>query len=379
MSGSAVSLQPTLAALLRGQAPPWHALPAEAEAFVAACMAEDLAPLLWQRLRGTAALGTWPAAVREELAAQARAAIARELLVARELSRVLAALAERNIRPLLFKGSALAYAIYPHPSLRPRNDTDVLVPERDVPGARAALAALGYGDAVQCDGELLFRQFELRRLDDLGARHVLDVHWAVSTQAAFADLLPYEELRPRSVPLTALGPHAAGFGLVDALLLALIHPVMHHKNDERLLWIYDVHLLAGRLERAGFTDLVHRARAKRIAAICARGLERARRLFGSAVPDGVLAELDAMPATDQPTARYLAPGRGWLDETVSSLRGLGSWRKRLRLVKEIAFPSPAYMLRAYGVAGSGWSKALLPALYAHRGMRGVARVLRGKK
>jgi hypothetical protein len=343
------------------------------------CAAEDLAPLVWHLLHKTPAFATWPPAVRHDIAERARAAMARELLVAREVSRALAALAERNIRPLLFKGTALAYQVYAHPGLRPRSDTDLLIREADVPPAREVLSALGYGAAVQCDGELLFRQFEVHRMDELGTRHVLDVHWAISTQAPFADLLPYEELWPRSAPLPALGPRARGFGTVDALLLALIHPVMHHKNEDRLLWTYDVHLLAARLDDTAFAQLVARAGAKRIAAICADGLERSRHLLGTAVPDAVLAELHAMPVAEQPTAAYLTPGRTWLDETASSLGGLRSWRERWRLLREIAFPSPSYMLRAYGVEGSGWSKALLPALYAHRGVRGVVRVLRGAK
>ena len=82
---------------------------------------------------------------------------------------------------------------------------------------------------------------------------------------------------------------------------------------------------------------------------------------------------------EQPTAAYLAPGRTWLDETTSGLRGLGGWRDRARLLREIAFPAPAYMLRAYGVADVAWGKALLPLLYAHRGVRGVLRVLTGRK
>jgi len=379
MSASAGALPSALTALLRGEPLPWRAVPAEPDAFLVACATEDVAPLLWHGLREANELAAWPPAVREGLAGAAHAAAARELLAAREIARVLAALAKQNIRPLLFKGTALAYGIYPHPALRPRNDTDLLVRAADVPAARVALDALGYTAAVQCDGELLFRQFEVHRADALGVEHVLDLHWAISTQSLFADVLTYAELWPRAAPLPALGPHAAGLGLVDALLLALIHPVMHHQNDVRLLWVYDAHLLAGRLDRAAWDTLVERARAKRIAAVCVHGLERSRALFGTAVPEDALAALRAEPVAGQPTAAYLAPGRTWLDETASSLRGLSGWRERARLLREIAFPSPAYMLRAYGVAGSGWGKALLPALYAHRGMRGVLRVLAGRK
>jgi hypothetical protein len=379
MSPAPTELHETLAALLRGEPRPWSAVGVDAATFLAACAAEALGPLLWHCLHDGPTLAGWPASLRDALAETARAAAATELLVQRELARVLAALAAQGARPLLLKGTALAYGTYAHPGLRPRSDTDLLVRGSDLPLVRRVMDGLGYGAALQCDGDLLFRQFELNRTDDLGLKHVLDFHWAISTQAVFASLLTYDELWSRSTSLPALGQYAVGPGVIDALLLALIHPVMHHRNEERLLWTYDVHLLARGLDAAQYAELVERAQAKRIAAICARGLERARDWLATPVPEDVLDRLNTMPQSDQPTASYLTPGRAWLDETSASLRGLGSWRERLRLVKEIAFPKPAYMLRAYGMTSARWSKALLPALYAHRGVRGVARVLMRRK
>ena len=55
------------------------------------------------------------------------------------------------------------------------------------------------------------------------------------------------------------------------------------------------------------------------------------------------------------------------------------WGARLRLLREVAFPAPRYMLQSYGWADTGLTRALLPALYLHRGLRGVSRVVRGEK
>ncbi len=373
------SFQQLLAALLQGTAPPWTGMGCDAGAFLQACEREEIAALVCHHLQGTPEFTRWPAAVRQALGEARRAAVARELLAQRELVRVLDALAAHRVRPLLLKGSALAYTLYPHPSLRPRCDTDLLIREADADVVRASMSELGYAAAVQCDGDLLFRQFELSREDRFGVTHAYDVHWAISTQALFADLLPYEELAPRAVAVPALGANGRALGTVDALLLALIHPVMHHRNEQRLLWVYDVHLLASALDGPGWEELTAHAVSKGIAAVCAQGLRVSQAWFCTEVPRHVLDTLAAVPVEQQPTAAYLAPGRTWAHETASNLRALQRWRDRLRLLREIALPSPGYLLRAYGLGAAGVGKLVLPALYLHRGVRGVLRVVSGRR
>ncbi len=369
----------TLASLVRGETPAWERVGCDPSAFLDACRVEEVSGLIYHQVRNRPEFAAWPEAVRETLGDDARAAVAREMLAQRELARVLDALGEQGVHPILFKGSALAYTRYPHPSLRPRCDTDLLIPADAMGPVRATMTALGYLPPVQCDGELLFRQFEFRRADQFGVSHAFDFHWAISTQAIFADLLTYDEIHRHCMAVPALGANARAPGTVDALLLALIHPVMHHRNEQRLLWVYDVHLLASALDGAGFDELTARAVSKGIAAVCAHGLGAAREWFGTAVPQPVLDALAKVPLSRQPTADYLAPGRTWADETAASLRGLTRWRDRVRLLREIALPSPGYVLRAYGLNGSGAGMALLPALYLHRGVRGVWRAMNGRK
>lgn len=367
-----------LASLLRGDTVPWPQLGTAPEAFVAHCGDEDLTALVHQAL--CAHDSGWPAEVTSELAAAARAKVSAEMVRARETARVLDALAVAGVRPLIYKGTALAYGVYDYPALRPRNDTDLLVREADRPAANEALQAIGYQTTNLSGGDVLFRQYEFQREDEFGLTHALDVHWALSTQALFADLLSYDQLDAAAVPLPALGPNARALGPVDALLLACVHPAMHHQNDERLIWLYDVHLLAERMTAADWDRFADAATRKAVTAICANALERAAARLGTQAPAGVLHRLTtaAAVAGGEPTARYLDPGRRWANELAASLGAL-AWRDRLRLVREVAFPAPRYMLAAYGVSGARLGPVLLPLLYAHRGARGVWKVLTGRK
>ena len=84
---------------------------------------------------------------------------------------------------------------------------------------------------------------------------------------------------------------------------------------------------------------------------------------------------------EAPSRRRLISNGGVDGETsfIASLRGLPRWRDRLRLLREVAFPTTAYMRRAYGFEHLRFGAALLPALYLRRIVAGGWKVLTGVK
>jgi hypothetical protein len=372
-------LHESLAAVLRGERVAWSTLGLAPDAVLDACIAHDLTSLFHQRLTTQhAECGDWPLELREAVARYARAEAARELLRWKEIVSVLDALTAAGVHPILLKGTPLAYSVYEAPSTRPRDDTDLLVPREQVEAVRQTMAGLGYVPTLYCEGELVFCQFEMRRTDGFGVDHAFDFHWKISTQSLFADLLSYDELAADARAVPALGPHARTAGPRHALLLACVHPAMHHRNAPRVLWLYDIHLLASPFSAAEFEGFVDLALTKRVTAIVAHQLALARSLWGTSIPDSVIGRLHASE-TPEPSATYLLPDRAWRHELVSNVRGLPTWYGRVRLLREVLFPSPAYMRRSYGVAVGMRGGALLPALYLHRIVHGAGKVLRGRK
>jgi hypothetical protein len=208
--------------------------------------------------------------------------------------------------------------------------------------------------------------------------HAFDVHWSISTQPVFADLLTYEDMLPRVRVVSALGDSAIAPCRVDALLLACVHPVMHHRNEERLLWILDIHLLASALSSVELDEFEALARMKKVAAVCRRGLQQAQTVFGTPVAADLIARLNRT-AGPEPSAAYLASERRWHHETIASLRALPRLGDRARLLREVLLPSPGYMLGAYGLRDKPLGAWLLPALYVHRNMHGAWKIIVGKK
>jgi len=366
-----------LAACLTGQERDWPA-DLSAPAFLEEVGLHGVQGLLHDALRdGSVRMNGMPGEVRETLDRGGHFEAARELITREWIDGLLRELASRGVTSLILKGTALAYDIYRHPHLRPRADIDLLVPENQRAAARDALSALGYAFPNAVSGRLVSAECSGSLVDRHGVTRTVDVHWRLSNAQGFARALPLEGLLERSVPLPALSPWARGPARIDALLIGCLHRVAHRHADywfgerahrgDRLIWLYDLHLLAEGLDEAGWTELCARAAASGIRAVCLDGLRLASALLRTRIPAPAAASLES--GAGEITAAYLSGGRlRWLE---TDLRALPDWSDRLRLLREHAFPPGDYMLAQYGRRTPLW----LPALYLHRGVRGAWRML----
>jgi hypothetical protein len=203
-------------------------------------------------------------------------------------------------------------------------------------------------------------------------RHAYDVHWQISNSALFATLWSFEELVSQAVPVPALHVHARTLAPVHALLLACLHRVAHHHNSQRLIWLYDLHLLAQSLTCAEQGEFVRLAGHKHVRAICRHGLELAQHCFATPVAADLLAAL-RLPddhATWEATARFLSPHQRRWQLLRADLHALPGWLNKVRLLQEHVLPPATYLLTHYGTT----RRALLPVLYLHRALRGFWRL-----
>jgi len=357
------ALQFLLRALLRGEPAAWPAEAGREDAarFLESMQQHGIGPLVYSRLTGD----SWPiyAALRDA----AIHAAAMESLRLADLRALLAALAGRGIRVVIIKGTALAYDLYQAPELRPRGDTDLLISEGDVAALRGLMRDIGYESQLTSGDTLAIRQQTFIR-----GGHVYDVHWDISNSPVVRDALPFYEVIGRAIAVPRIAPNALAPSHVDALLLACIHRVAHHHDNERLIWLYDIHLLREAMspdEHARFWRL---AAERRVVALCERSIELADAWFAKSPHDRAadfLSELERL--RDEPSAAFLDRNRRGASILRADLNALG-WRARLRRLRELALPPAAFMRQSFPSAPA----AALPALYVWRGARGVARLFR---
>jgi hypothetical protein len=345
---------------------------ADSDELLAAAERHGVAALLAVRLADAP-----PSPFLERLRDSARADAVWELDHRRALLDALSSLAAAGVEPVLFKGTALAYSLYPNPVLRTRGDTDLIVPQHERERVTAVLQSCGFSPV---DATPSYQTSFAHRGPD-GAQE-LDVHWQINNSEVLSRLFTYQELRDEAVSLPALAPDALAASPVHALLLACMHRGTHrhnpyyvsgepHTGGDRLIWLYDLHLLAGSFNERDWRSFIALAQAKGLRAICADGLATAHRCFATNVPEYAFAAL-ARDDVREPASDYLgaSPARQlWMD--YRALPGIG---RKARYLRDLVFPPAEFMRSKFAGEGGQW----LPWLYVRRAVAGAWRRLHGR-
>lgn len=309
--------------------------------------------------------GLLPPGAAREYAAVRHAAVAADAGERHVIVEVLSTLADADIPVLLLKGVALGYTAYSAPWLRARSDIDMLVPPGTLNDVTRALGRRGFQPAREVTHPLITRQRHFSRGEQF--RAVVDVHDALANPPVLRTLPEFDELLARAQYVDALAPHGRALRHRDALLHALVHRVAHHNSSVDLLWLYDMHLLAGHMDGGDWKHFVDTAERSRVAAIAADGLRVLVSIFASAVPAAVPSRLAAVQG--EPSAALLG---GQLTEwrlqwiNLKSLRGLG---EQLEFVRAHLAPPAGEV--SFG-AGPTWQR---PFRYASRVVGGARRWL----
>ncbi|MFH1386587.1 MAG: nucleotidyltransferase family protein [bacterium] len=283
----------------------------------------------------------------------------KQLNVDKQMKEILKAFEQNDIQVLALKGVALARRIYKDPALRPTGDIDLLVEPEKVIKARDILAKIGYKP-----GTRMYECFSYLYTDEqyyyFGKKHnydMVELHW---------DIHPYSWIRMRGELPKVLARAITvekerlvfkTLNPVDDLVYLAIHQMFTHNQDVRLIWLYDIAILAQQLSLPEGEEAIKKSRAWQGELGLKRCLELGALWFGIKAPDW---------------ARELQPSKTEVKLYVSSgylrnpLRNIGSpvlnFREKVGLLFHVIFPPPYYMRTRYAPA-SGWQ---LPFSYMRR-------------
>jgi hypothetical protein len=333
-----------LARLLTGDPGDWRALSArKAPQVLADAERHGVHGLLRRRLASVA--GDSPLA--NGIGSALDSLVLRDAIIERQrrssLAHLVDVLRHRGIPLIVMKGGALAYTHYDAPYLRPRCDTDLLIQRADRPAVDQVLRALGYESANMVSRESVHTQCAYRHGTDQTA--VVDVHWAISSRPHFAGLLSFDELTAAAGRIDLNGQSVAVPGPVHALLLACIHRVAHHYNSDRLIWLYDIKLLAERFSGDDWQRVSAAAATKALTAVCRAGLDRARDLMEHDTVRAVRQHAHVQPG--ERAAAYLSARPTTASRILLDVAHAGSFGDRARIVLGHSVPDVNYMREAY--------------------------------
>ena len=351
-----------------------------ARAVLEAATAHRVSALVANCIRDGAG-ATWPQTLRDEFERRAANIAMREAIRSAQLQHILQSFANQGLPVLVLKGGALAFTHYAEPSLRERDDTDLLVQETHAEQAELLLAELGFKRMASPDGRLGVTQAVYTLIDGRGVSHSIDLHWRVSNRPRFWQAFTFDTLWKDARPIADLLPPQpaqqcatpVALGTVDALLFACVHRMGHHAHECRLSWVIDIDRLARGLTTTQWAECERKARKRGIAGICALSLLESQRYFDTPIHSHTLASEDAASAAAPQLQREARPVWRWLDDLCS----LPDWRQRLQLLREHMFPGAAYMDAGYGDAAvtGEWRRKPLWLRYLWRALRGAIRLM----
>jgi hypothetical protein len=313
-------------------------------------------PLLAKRVKAAQSRVRIPTAARSRLReAYLRSAVA-NLRLRQDLSTGLAGLRDDGVPVIVLKGAFLAEAVYGDIALRYMTDVDLLVREKDLPGAEASLLRVGYRP---------FERWGRRAKDTFRGREgtIVEVRADVARPRApfrirIKDL--WDRARPAriaDVEMLALCPE-------DLILHLCVHASHTHRFEMGLRPLCDINETARCYEgQVDWPRLQHNAELYGAGTYVYYPLLLARKLLGAAIPAETLSGLK--PKASDP--RFVETLEAFiLDVTPATLRGFGvTWgylhgvgkaqgvRGRIRSVLRWVFPSMGRLRRAYDLpAGS---------------------------
>lgn len=336
--------------------------------FERACF-HGVASIIYERLKNA---GTLVAPVAGRFRQEAMARAMWELRHRNLLVSLIDEFRKRNVEPVCFKGTALAYGLYDKAHHRSRGDTDLIVCPLDLAAAREVFLSLGFRRQNSLPGECVHAQENWLWRGPEGAGHAVDLHWRINNARALGDLFTYDDLRASATVL----PDLKGLLIADrvtSLVIAAFHRAVHQydlhmapsggwHSGERLCWLYDIHLLVQSFAPQEWRRALELAQSKGLESTFVRSVQLSQEWFGTTVPTGCLSTRCAQGAAD----RYLQ--RSPLQRELSQAFGWGAARS-LRHVREVLLPPADYMRAKYPAARWGW----LPWLYVRRWAEGVAK------
>jgi hypothetical protein len=349
------------------------------EIFFQDVISQGMAPLLFRRLNSETR-ANWPELLLQRLHRVALQQAAFELFIERDLRQLLHAFAQDGIHPLLLKGTPLAYSLYPEPGLRPRCDTDLLIDEKDRGKTAALMRELGYTPLHEAQVDYINTQMSYTKTAQ-GIRCCYDIHWQVSNcNRQFSQDFATGKIFEQAEPVPALGEHAQTLNKVNALIYACFHRAGHFSHSgDRLIWLYDIHLLCQGLTGQEGARFYERARELQIISLCADAIETTQYWFGTICPEPVQAvvkgkKTETADGKHEPFAHLLGTSRsdGIRRQALLEFQGLLGWKKRVLYLLQNLFPPAEFMRWRYQEE----NKFLLPWLYLRRCLEGVMILLR---
>lgn len=165
----------------------------------------------------------------------------------RELTAILQSFTAYHVVPVVFKGLALAYTVYPIPACRPMGDMDMWIASPDdMARAQQALEKLGFTYAPKRDRPLaiVIQTRSTMQWVKTSPDFLIELHWGAfkGQWMRYVTRVNEAEILIRTIPLILCGQQAKGLSPEDTVIQLAFHFVANHKMNFPLRGVLDLAL-----------------------------------------------------------------------------------------------------------------------------------------
>ena len=240
-----------------------------------------------------------------------------------------------NLPVLVIKGAALTKTHYHNAGSRPRVDTDLFLEPKNRGLWHALMQELGFSAVPSNFSSVVLPERSYQK-QVAGAYLQLDVHWFLSSRPLLGKKLVFSTLYDAGLAFgTAKSlrmPRA-----IDALLIAVVHRLGHHRAQERYIWLYDIYLIWSKFDAGERNEALRAAETLGLATLVYEALQSTSTLFPFA------AGLPEPPRVNEVAAQLLNHAQS----TFGFDWKHANWRERWLLLKERFWAEPSYLRQRY--------------------------------
>lgn len=264
-----------------------------------------LLPLLYRGLEAVAPT-CLPETVRVELKEHIQVGLQGNLFLTKELLHLLELFNQHNILVIPYKGPVLAATVYRNLVLRPCNDLDILVHERDILQALDLLVSCGYEIIRPPSVSRIEKGLQSLRVNQLVGKSpwayqlvlwhperevLVELHWRITPKYIF----PFypEQLWADLNPVTLGGVTVFSFAPENLLWFLCLHGTKHQWT--RLGWLCDVAELIREYPELNWEQVITQAKKLGIERRLYLGLHLANRMLNVALPKAIESKIQYTP------------------------------------------------------------------------------------
>jgi|GEM_PF-1495814 len=245
--------------------------------------------------------GPLPSSIREAWEDEYNRQLARTVLEQDCLNRILRALAQEGIQPIVLKGSHLSQEYYPHPALRPCDDIDLLIKPEDKLPVSLIIQEAGFSVIEETSTAMKFSRDNTEIF--------LEIHTNLQTpdrrNPSFEIMIV--DFWNNSLPARIADQPARILSPAINLLYLAAH--LSHHSFSRLIWFYDLYLIMEKENNdIDWEFLADRSRKYRCRTLIYYPFLFTGTLFGSTAPSTVLRELAPSTTKKLLIRPFLRPG-----------------------------------------------------------------------